>query len=83
MCFHFLEKDIIILNLINPKFLPQWFSRSFNKSFESWITNWWNGGQSEMFSNDIQEKSILEKFIELEELLILDKLIEDYLSLNL
>ncbi|KAJ0074560.1 hypothetical protein Patl1_37593 [Pistacia atlantica] len=37
-------------------FLPWWISLSFNKSLESWITNWWNTRQSETFLNDIQEK---------------------------
>nr|YP_009390738.1 chloroplast envelope membrane protein [Mangifera indica]YP_010160043.1 chloroplast envelope membrane protein [Mangifera sylvatica]YP_010485920.1 envelope membrane protein [Mangifera siamensis]ARH53553.1 chloroplast envelope membrane protein [Mangifera indica]ARV87201.1 chloroplast envelope membrane protein [Mangifera indica]QHB74433.1 chloroplast envelope membrane protein [Mangifera sylvatica]QJA27406.1 chloroplast envelope membrane protein [Mangifera indica]QRG41633.1 chloroplast envelop len=58
-------------------FLPWWISLSFNKSLESWITNWWNTRQSETFLNDIQEKSILEKFIELEELFLLDEMIKE------
>lgn len=45
---------------------------------ESWVTNWWNTGQSEIFLNDIQEKSILEKFIELEEILFLDEMIKEH-----
>jgi hypothetical protein len=59
-------------------FLPWWISFSFNKCLESWITNWWNTGQSEIFLNIIQEKSILEKFIELEEFLFLDEMIKEY-----
>nr|YP_010144941.1 envelope membrane protein [Exacum affine]QQL92345.1 envelope membrane protein [Exacum affine] len=59
-------------------FLPWWLSFSFQKSLEYLVTNWWNTGQSELFLNDIHEKSILEKFIELEELLIFDELIEEY-----
>nr|YP_009390404.1 chloroplast envelope membrane protein [Anacardium occidentale]ARV86784.1 chloroplast envelope membrane protein [Anacardium occidentale] len=58
-------------------FLPWWISLSFNKSLESWITNWWKTRQSETFLNDIQEKSILEKFIELEELFLLDEMIKE------
>nr|YP_009574003.1 chloroplast envelope membrane protein [Pemphis acidula]QBM31196.1 chloroplast envelope membrane protein [Pemphis acidula]WKK48008.1 envelope membrane carbon uptake protein [Pemphis acidula] len=60
-------------------FLPWWISLSFtfNKSLESWVTNWWNTRQSETFLTDIQEKSILEKFIELEELLLLDEMIKE------
>nr|YP_010595520.1 envelope membrane protein [Pegia nitida]WAJ58442.1 envelope membrane protein [Pegia nitida] len=59
-------------------FLPWWISLSFNKSLESWITNWWNTRQSETFLNDSQEKSILEKFIELEELFLLDEMIKEF-----
>nr|YP_010567711.1 envelope membrane carbon uptake protein [Alstonia yunnanensis]UZC54004.1 envelope membrane carbon uptake protein [Alstonia yunnanensis] len=64
--------------LISIVFLPWWLSLSFQKSLESWVTNWWNAGQSEIFLNDIQERGILEKFIELEELLVLDEMIEEY-----
>nr|QWZ47344.1 chloroplast envelope membrane protein [Drosera peltata] len=59
-------------------FLPGWVSLSFTKSLESWLTNWWNTKQSETFLNDIQEKSILEKFIALEDLLLLDEMIKEY-----
>lgn len=59
-------------------FLPWWISLSFTKSMESWVTNWSNTSQSEIFLNDIQEKSILEKFIELEEILFLDEMIKEY-----
>nr|YP_009641297.1 chloroplast envelope membrane protein [Chionanthus polygamus]QBS50909.1 chloroplast envelope membrane protein [Chionanthus polygamus] len=64
-------------------FLPWGISLSFTKSMESWVTNWWNTGQSEIFLNDIQEKSILEKFIELEEILFLDEMIEEYSETHL
>nr|QWV60939.1 envelope membrane protein [Syringodium isoetifolium] len=59
-------------------FLPWWISLSFNKCLEPWITNWWNIRQSETFLNDIQEKNVIERFIELEELLLLDKIIKEY-----
>nr|ABG74796.1 potential heme-binding protein [Jasminum abyssinicum] len=59
-------------------FLPWWISLSFTKSMESWVTNWWNTGQSEIFLNIIQEKSILEKFIELEEILFLEEMIKEH-----
>nr|QIS91210.1 envelope membrane protein [Bertiera longithyrsa] len=72
-----------LLYLVSIVFLPWWLSLSFNKSLESWVNNWWNAGQSEIFLNDIQEKSILEKFIELEELLVLDELIEEYSEIHL
>nr|YP_010587829.1 chloroplast envelope membrane protein [Zannichellia palustris]WAB46524.1 chloroplast envelope membrane protein [Zannichellia palustris] len=64
--------------LVSIVFLPWWISLSFNKCLEPWITNWWNIGQSEMFLNDIQEKNVVERFIELEELLLLDEIIKDY-----
>nr|YP_009660355.1 envelope membrane protein [Woodfordia fruticosa]QCS00248.1 envelope membrane protein [Woodfordia fruticosa] len=66
-----------LLYLTSIVFLPWWISLSFNKSLESWVTNWWNTRQSETFLTDIQEKSILEKFIELEELLLLDEMIKE------
>nr|QBZ77234.1 envelope membrane protein [Achlys triphylla] len=58
-------------------FLPWWISFSFNKSMESWVMNWWNTSQSEAFLSDIQENNILEKFIELEELFLLDEMIKE------
>nr|YP_009631505.1 envelope membrane protein [Convallaria keiskei]YP_010385369.1 envelope membrane protein [Convallaria majalis]UYC29134.1 envelope membrane protein [Convallaria pseudomajalis]QCB16159.1 envelope membrane protein [Convallaria keiskei]UPN62831.1 envelope membrane protein [Convallaria majalis]UYC29049.1 envelope membrane protein [Convallaria keiskei]UYC29303.1 envelope membrane protein [Convallaria keiskei] len=59
-------------------FLPWWVSLSFQKSLEPWIINWWNTRQSETFLNDIQEKNVLEKFLELEELFLLDEMIKEY-----
>ncbi|KAI3876405.1 hypothetical protein MKX03_025889 [Papaver bracteatum] len=59
-------------------FLPWWVSLSFNKNMESWVTNWWNTRQPEMFLNDIKENNLLEKFIELEELLFLEEIIKEY-----
>nr|YP_010411232.1 envelope membrane protein [Psilopeganum sinense]UQJ72611.1 envelope membrane protein [Psilopeganum sinense] len=56
-------------------FLPWWIHLSFNKSLESWVTNWWNTRQSETF---LQEKTILEKFIELEQLVRLDEIIKEF-----
>lgn len=67
-----------LLYLASIVFLPWWISLSFTKSMESWVTNWSNTGQSEICLNDIQEKSILEKFIELEEILFLDEMIKEY-----
>nr|YP_010121280.1 envelope membrane carbon uptake protein [Sisyrinchium angustifolium]QRC77895.1 envelope membrane carbon uptake protein [Sisyrinchium angustifolium]WDW31750.1 envelope membrane carbon uptake protein [Sisyrinchium angustifolium] len=58
--------------------LPWWVSLSFNKSLEPWVTNWWNTRQSEAFLNDIQEKNVLEKFLELEELLLLNEMIKEF-----
>ncbi|KAG8472914.1 hypothetical protein CXB51_034800 [Gossypium anomalum] len=67
-----------LLYLAYIVFLPWWISLSFNKSLKSWITNWWDTRQSETFLNDIQEKSILEQFIEVEELFLLDEMIKEY-----
>nr|QKY60595.1 chloroplast envelope membrane protein [Strobilanthes bantonensis] len=72
-----------LLYLASLVFLPWWISLSFTKSLESWVTNWSNTGQSEIFLNDIQEKSILEKFIELEEILFLDEMIKEYSETHL
>nr|YP_009696171.1 CemA [Kissenia capensis]QEJ83004.1 CemA [Kissenia capensis] len=72
-----------LLYLASIVFLPWWISLSFNKILESWVTNWWNTRQSETFLNDIQEKSILEKFIELEELLFLEEMINEYSEIDL
>lgn len=66
-----------LLYLAFVVFLSWWISLLLNKSLESWVTNWWNTRQSETFLNDIQEKSILEKFIELEELFLLDEMIKE------
>lgn len=67
-----------LLYLASIVFLPRSLSLLFNKSLESWVTNWWNTTQSETFLNEIAEKSILEKFIELDELLLLDEIIKEY-----
>nr|YP_010724193.1 envelope membrane carbon uptake protein [Moraea polystachya]WDW31320.1 envelope membrane carbon uptake protein [Moraea polystachya] len=64
--------------LVSIIFLPWWVSLSFNKSLEPWVTHWWNTRQSETFLNDIQEKNVLEKFLELEELLLLNEMIKEY-----
>nr|YP_009538488.1 envelope membrane protein [Bencomia exstipulata]ARC99526.1 envelope membrane protein [Dendriopoterium menendezii]ARD01075.1 envelope membrane protein [Bencomia sphaerocarpa]ARD03933.1 envelope membrane protein [Marcetella moquiniana]AYU74326.1 envelope membrane protein [Bencomia exstipulata] len=69
---------ISLLYLAFIVFLPWWISLSFKKSLESWIKNWWNISQSEIFLNDLQEKSILKKFIDLEELLRLEEMIKEY-----
>nr|YP_010599734.1 chloroplast envelope membrane protein [Primulina xiziae]WAL04111.1 chloroplast envelope membrane protein [Primulina xiziae] len=75
---------IPLLYLASIVFLSCWISlSSFTKSMESWVTNWSNTDQSEIFLNDIQEKSILEKFIELEEILFLDELIKEYSKIHL
>nr|WRY72258.1 chloroplast envelope membrane protein [Sclerocactus unguispinus] len=69
---------IPFLYLVSIVFLPWWISLSFKKSLESWVINWWNIKQSETLLNDIQERSLLEKFIELEKLRLLDEIIKEY-----
>nr|QFK69464.1 chloroplast envelope membrane protein [Ixonanthes chinensis] len=64
-------------------FLPWWICFSFNKSLESWVINWWNTSKFETFLNDIQEKSIIEKFIKLEELFLFDEMIKEYPEMSL
>nr|YP_010296344.1 envelope membrane protein [Phlomoides umbrosa]YP_011009510.1 envelope membrane protein [Phlomoides szechuanensis]QXL59543.1 envelope membrane protein [Phlomoides szechuanensis]UMB51460.1 envelope membrane protein [Phlomoides umbrosa]WPV77341.1 envelope membrane protein [Phlomoides szechuanensis]WPV77509.1 envelope membrane protein [Phlomoides umbrosa] len=72
-----------LLYLASIVFLPRWISLSFTKSMESWVTSWSNTGQSENFLNDMQEKSLLEKFIELEEILFLEEMIKEYSETHL
>nr|YP_010513308.1 envelope membrane protein [Centrosema coriaceum]UXL84879.1 envelope membrane protein [Centrosema coriaceum] len=69
---------IPLLYLISIVFLPWCISFTFKKSLESWFTNWWNTRQSEIFLTDIQEKSILKKFIEFKELFFLDEMLKEY-----
>nr|YP_010406987.1 chloroplast envelope membrane protein [Goodyera henryi]URF19618.1 chloroplast envelope membrane protein [Goodyera henryi] len=64
--------------LVSIFFLLWWVSLSFNKCIETWVLNWWNTGQSEILLNDIQEKNVIEKFMELEELFLLDEMIKEY-----
>nr|YP_009872709.1 envelope membrane protein [Ctenolophon englerianus]QKT26949.1 envelope membrane protein [Ctenolophon englerianus] len=68
---------LYLTSIVFLVFLPWWISFSFNKSLESWVINWWNISKSETFLNNIQEKSILKKFIELEELFLLDEMIKE------
>nr|YP_009544383.1 CemA [Angelica laxifoliata]YP_010150122.1 chloroplast envelope membrane protein [Angelica pseudoselinum]AYV97094.1 CemA [Angelica laxifoliata]QQV71627.1 chloroplast envelope membrane protein [Angelica pseudoselinum] len=72
-----------LLYLASIVFLPWWISLSFNKSLESWVTYLWNTRQYEIFLNDIQEKNILEKFIELEEIFLLEEMIKEYSETHL
>nr|QXG82992.1 hypothetical protein [Stylidium debile] len=59
-------------------FLPWCISIVLNKSLESRVTNWWNTSQSENFLNDIEERSILDNFLKLEELFLLEEMIKEY-----
>nr|YP_009403498.1 chloroplast envelope membrane protein [Downingia elegans]ASA34691.1 chloroplast envelope membrane protein [Downingia elegans] len=67
-----------LLYLASLVFLPRSISLLFTKSIESWLSNWWNTAQSETFLNEIEEKRILKKFIDLDELLLLDEMIKEY-----
>nr|YP_009669082.1 envelope membrane carbon uptake protein [Guaiacum angustifolium]QCW94080.1 envelope membrane carbon uptake protein [Guaiacum angustifolium] len=71
------KTSISFIYLVSMVFLPWWVSFSFNKSLKSWIINWWNNRQSEIFLNSIPERYILEKFIELEKLFLLDEMIKE------
>nr|YP_009270057.1 chloroplast envelope membrane protein [Neottia fugongensis]ANT72965.1 chloroplast envelope membrane protein [Neottia fugongensis] len=64
--------------LVSILFLPWWVSLLFNKCLETWVLNCWNTRQSEILLNDIQEKNVLEKFMELEELFLLDEILKEY-----
>nr|UUA70323.1 envelope membrane protein [Parnassia chinensis] len=68
----------LLLYLASIVFLPWWVSFSFQKNLESWVTNWWNTREFDTFLNDLQEKTILEKFIELDELFLLEEMIKEY-----
>nr|YP_009243147.1 chloroplast envelope membrane protein [Monsonia marlothii]AKF42878.1 envelope membrane protein [Monsonia marlothii]AMQ99532.1 chloroplast envelope membrane protein [Monsonia marlothii] len=63
--------------------LPSWIPLLFTKILESWFTHFWNIRQPETFLNDIQKKTLIEKFIELEELLLLDEMINDCPKMDL
>nr|YP_009757705.1 envelope membrane protein [Prescottia stachyodes]QIM61114.1 envelope membrane protein [Prescottia stachyodes] len=67
-----------LLYLVSILFLPWLLSLSFHKCLETWVLNWWNTRQSEILLNDIQEKNVLKKFMELEELFLLDEIIKEY-----
>ncbi|KAM3227941.1 hypothetical protein ACQJBY_059595 [Aegilops geniculata] len=69
-----------LLYLVFIVLFPWGVSSSFNKCLELWIKNWWNTRQSETLLTDIQEKRILERFIELEELSLLDEMIKGKLK---
>nr|YP_010508292.1 envelope membrane protein [Hemipilia yajiangensis]UXG56881.1 envelope membrane protein [Hemipilia yajiangensis] len=64
--------------LVSILFLPWWVSLSFNKCLKTWVLSWWNTRQSKILLNDIQGKNVLEKFMELEELFLLDEMIKEY-----
>nr|WBN94247.1 chloroplast envelope membrane protein [Rhodiola crenulata] len=71
-----------LIYLASIVFLPWLISLLFQKSMESWITNWWNTRKYAIFLNHIQEKSILEKFIELKELFFLEEMIKEFSEIH-
>nr|YP_010200260.1 envelope membrane protein [Stylosanthes guianensis]UAJ48407.1 envelope membrane protein [Stylosanthes guianensis] len=77
------KKAFIPLLYLTPiVFLPWCISFTFKKSLESWVTNWWNTKQPEIFLNIIQERIILKKFIEFKELFLLDEMLKEYPELR-
>nr|YP_009388039.1 chloroplast envelope membrane protein [Taxus baccata]WET57680.1 putative heme-binding protein [Taxus sp. 'Mandiya type']ALK00958.1 chloroplast envelope membrane protein [Taxus baccata]QBK33827.1 putative heme-binding protein [Taxus baccata]QBK33909.1 putative heme-binding protein [Taxus baccata]QBK34729.1 putative heme-binding protein [Taxus baccata] len=58
--------------------LPWGISISLQRVLESWVTNWWNTGQSKRIFDFIQEENVLEKFEKIEELFLLERMVEDY-----
>nr|YP_010760149.1 chloroplast envelope membrane protein [Cuscuta vandevenderi]WEY30072.1 chloroplast envelope membrane protein [Cuscuta vandevenderi] len=65
-----------ILYLLVSLFLPWWIFLVLNQCLGSWLTHWWNTSHSELFFNNIQESSLLKKFVELEDFLFLDEVIK-------
>nr|QYB21116.1 envelope membrane protein [Austrotaxus spicata] len=58
--------------------LPWGISISLQRSLESWVTNWWNTGQSKRILDFLQEENVLIKFEKIEELFLLERMVEDY-----
>lgn len=58
-------------------FLPWGISISFQEGLGPWVTNWWNTGQSKIFFSYLQEENALERFGEIEELFLLERMVED------
>nr|YP_004891324.1 putative heme-binding protein [Cephalotaxus harringtonia var. wilsoniana]YP_010138137.1 putative heme-binding protein [Cephalotaxus harringtonia]UPV70575.1 envelope membrane protein [Cephalotaxus harringtonia var. nana]QPO89913.1 putative heme-binding protein [Cephalotaxus harringtonia]UPV70083.1 envelope membrane protein [Cephalotaxus harringtonia]UPV70657.1 envelope membrane protein [Cephalotaxus harringtonia var. nana]UPV71887.1 envelope membrane protein [Cephalotaxus harringtonia var. len=58
--------------------LPWGISISLQKGLESWVTNWWNTGQSNKIFDYLQEENVLVKFEKIEELFLLERMVEDY-----
>nr|YP_003934329.1 chloroplast envelope membrane protein [Monsonia speciosa]ACH47660.1 chloroplast envelope membrane protein [Monsonia speciosa]ADJ66464.1 chloroplast envelope membrane protein [Monsonia speciosa] len=72
-----------LLYLASIVFLPSWIPLLFTKILESRFTHFWNIEQPETFLNDIEKKTLLAKFIELEELLLLDEMLNDCPKMDL
>nr|YP_009159024.1 putative hemebinding protein [Amentotaxus argotaenia]YP_010258641.1 putative hemebinding protein [Amentotaxus yunnanensis]AKP55021.1 putative hemebinding protein [Amentotaxus argotaenia]UIX22749.1 putative hemebinding protein [Amentotaxus yunnanensis] len=58
--------------------LPWGISISLQKGLESWVTNWWDTGQSKKIFDYLQEDNALGKFEKIEELFLLERMVEDY-----
>nr|YP_010361675.1 envelope membrane carbon uptake protein [Triadenum breviflorum]UNQ87236.1 envelope membrane carbon uptake protein [Triadenum breviflorum] len=69
---------IFVLYLTSLVLLPSCISFLVHKSVEFWVIHFENTSQSEIVFNTIQEKSMIEKFIELKELFLLDEMIKEY-----
>nr|YP_009869799.1 envelope membrane protein [Tristicha trifaria]QKJ81739.1 envelope membrane protein [Tristicha trifaria] len=69
---------ISIVYLTSIIVLPWCISFVVNKTVEPLVFNLINTSQSEIFLNTIQETHIIEKFIELKELLLLDEMLKEY-----
>lgn len=69
---------ISILYLTSLVLLPSFISFLVHKSVEFGVINLGNTSQSEIVFNTLQEKSMIDKFIELEELFLLDEMIKEY-----
>nr|YP_010832402.1 envelope membrane protein [Astragalus pallasii]YP_010832630.1 envelope membrane protein [Astragalus jiuquanensis]WFG51839.1 envelope membrane protein [Astragalus pallasii]WFG52371.1 envelope membrane protein [Astragalus jiuquanensis] len=67
-----------LLYLTSIVFMPWCISLTLNKSLESWVTDFCNTKESEIFWNIIKEKRIIKKFIEFEELFLLDEMLKEY-----
>nr|YP_009629204.1 chloroplast envelope membrane protein [Thuja sutchuenensis]YP_009629287.1 chloroplast envelope membrane protein [Thuja occidentalis]YP_009829314.1 chloroplast envelope membrane protein [Thuja koraiensis]YP_010980780.1 chloroplast envelope membrane protein [Thuja standishii]ASN65384.1 chloroplast envelope membrane protein [Thuja sutchuenensis]ATN40400.1 chloroplast envelope membrane protein [Thuja occidentalis]QEZ90437.1 chloroplast envelope membrane protein [Thuja koraiensis]QHY00105.1 en len=57
--------------------LPWGISISLQNGLESWVTNWWNTGQSKKIFDYLQEEDIIRKFEKIEELFLLEIMMED------
>ncbi|YP_001806631.1 envelope membrane protein (chloroplast) [Cryptomeria japonica] len=58
--------------------LPWAISISLQNSLESWVTNWWNTGQSKKIFDYLQEENAIRKFEKIEELFLLEIMVKDY-----
>nr|YP_010310739.1 envelope membrane protein [Paracladopus chiangmaiensis]UMY76273.1 envelope membrane protein [Paracladopus chiangmaiensis] len=67
-----------VLYIISIIVVPWCISFLFNKTVESWVFHSRNTSQSEIFLNTSQETSIIEKFIELKELFLVEEMLKEY-----
>nr|QJE70826.1 envelope membrane protein [Chamaecyparis obtusa]BCB64036.1 putative heme-binding protein [Chamaecyparis obtusa var. formosana]BCB64866.1 putative heme-binding protein [Chamaecyparis obtusa var. obtusa]BCB64119.1 putative heme-binding protein [Chamaecyparis obtusa var. formosana]BCB64202.1 putative heme-binding protein [Chamaecyparis obtusa var. formosana] len=57
--------------------LPWGISISLQNGLESWVTNWWNNGQSNKIFDYLQQEDTIRKFEKIEELFLLEIMMED------